>query len=370
MAKLAEYAEIRSTAGIFRDWTTVAVEYNFDTNQMRSFRFQVAEPSAKTFILKPGDRVDVALAGELVIENGLITARQVGFDATRHGVQLDGGSRATPIHHVSVDVPGGGQFRGYGLEAIANRVLQPYGLKFRVENPPEGGKDPFPNVSVRHGESPFTFLSRLATQRGMYMRAEADGTIVAGTPSASSGVTFEEGRNILSANCLINMPYASDVIGRSQQPGSDSLFGKKASEISAKSTMANGLPGHVIKVLADMPLGQKELQTRTNMSAQQIEETALQATIVYQGWLRPDVGGLWNLGELINVKSPMLFPTEGGAQELKVWGVTYSQDANGGTTTAVQLRNKATFSRQSGDAKDAAPFWNQPSTDARPETPT
>ncbi|RYD97543.1 MAG: hypothetical protein EOP50_05630, partial [Sphingobacteriales bacterium] len=70
-------------------------------------------------------------------------------------------SGCTPSGTVTVTVTGGvapyrysinggtGQFRGYKLDAIANSVLKPYGLTFRVQNGSDGWDMPFPNVMVR-----------------------------------------------------------------------------------------------------------------------------------------------------------------------------------------------------------------------------
>lgn len=370
MAKIEEYCEVRTTSGIFRDWTTVAVSYTFgDYATPRKFRLQVAEPSLKTFLLKPEDRVDIALAGQLVIKEGYITDRQVAFDATRHGVQLDGSSKDGQITQVSVDVPGG-QFRGYDIEALGNKVLQPYGLKFRLENPPDGAKEKFPNVAVRQGETPRDFLNRLAKQRGLWLRSDADGTIIAGSKQGGTPVDFQEGRNILSANSHIKWSAAEAVVSRSQQPGSDSLFGKKASEISARSKLGRGISGNVIKVLAEMPLSQKELQLRTNMAAQQLESSLVRVSVVCQGWLKPGSGGLWDLSEKVTVKSPMLFPTESGQMTLRVWGVTYTQDANGGTTTAIEMVNEAAFGQANPNAGASSPLYEPSASQAKPETST
>lgn len=369
MPKSAEICEVRTDGGTFRDWTTVSVTQSFDRAWERSFRLTLAEPSQRALLrLKPSDRVDISLAGQVVIEDGHIYKRDVAFDANRHGVLVEGYSKADLTMRSSADA-GTGQFRGYTLDAIANRVLKPYGLKFRFENPPDGAQEKFPNVAVRYGETPFELISRLASQRGCWLRADPDGTIVAGKKADGGAIKFEEGVNILSATCQIIMPSVARIIVTSQQPGSDSLFGKKASEVQAKSEMSGGPKGTAKKVLAEMPLSQKELQLRTNMEAQAIESSLLRVGITYQGWLNP-AGRLWNLTDSVSVKSPMLFPTESGQMDLKLWGYTYTQDAQGGTVTSIDLVNAKAFAIQYPDAAKTDGFYNQPVTTAQPETPT
>ncbi|MGU3475635.1 phage baseplate assembly protein [Methylobacterium sp. D48H] len=361
--------EVRTESGTYRDWLTVSVSQSFDAAWQRTFRLTCAEPSRSLVQrLLPGARVDIALAGQVVIQEGYIGHRQAAYDANRHGVQVDGFSKAEITRRASADA-GTGQFRGYKVDAIANRLLKPHGLKFRVENGPDGWDTPFPNVIIRHGETPFDAISRLCNQRGLWLRADANGDFVGGAKQGGATAMFEEGLNILSANCSIAMPSVQDIVARSQQPGSDSLFGRKAAEISAKAQMSDGIPGLSRKVLAEMPLSQKELQLRTNMEAQALEADLLRVTLVYQGWLNPN-GELWSLSDFVTVKSPMLFPTADGLMNLKLWGYTYTQTPEGQTTTAIELVNAKAFQQKNPDGQASDGFYNRPVTPAQPEAST
>ncbi|GGC68623.1 hypothetical protein [Chelatococcus reniformis] len=376
MPSVAELCEVRTEAGIFRDWTSVLIQQSYESHFARQCRLQLAEPTAsgkggasvaRVFRLKPGDRTDIALAGKLIIQEGRVKARQASYDATRHGVQVDILSKAGTITDVSVDA-GGGQYRNYSYEAIASSILKPFGLKFRLENPPDGAQERFPNVIVQHGETPFELLARLARQRGLWLKSEADGTIVGGVPDKGSGFTFEEGRNILAASCYIEKPEVTSVIAKSQQPGSDSLFGKEAAQVSARAKMADG-DGQTRTVLAEEPLSQRGAQLRANMEASALIAANLRVSLTYQGWLRPDNGQLWELGEEITVKSPMLFPTDEGQATLRVWAVAYSQETNAGSQTTLDLVNEKAFSLMGGDASRPGPFAPS-ATPAQPETLT
>ncbi len=172
---------------------------------------------------------------------------------------------------------------------------------------------------------------------------------MANRKSGGDTATFVEGQNILAAECAIQMPAVSKIIVNSQQPGSDSLFGKKAAEIQAKSDLSAGVPGIKGIILAEMPLDQQGAIARTNMEAQAIEASRLRVNLTYQGWQKPGSGKLWNLRDSVVVKSPMLFPTESGQMQLKLWGYVYSQDAQGGTTTAIELVNERAFAVRNPD---------------------
>ncbi|POR42691.1 hypothetical protein [Methylobacterium sp. V23] len=362
--------EVRTTDGTYRNWLSVAMTQSFDDrNGFRNFRLICAEPSAVANLrLKPGDRVDIALAGQVVVKEGYIVNRQAAYDANRHVVQIDGYSKGGQTTRASIN-EGTGQFRGYKLEAIANSVLKPHGIKFKVVNPPDGADEPFTNVQVRFGETPFQLISRLCNQRGLWISSEADGTMVAGADTKGGGVTFEEGVNILSANCSIAMPSVQEVIVNAQKPGSDSLFGRKAAEIQAKATM-QGPKGQVRKVLAEMPLNEKELKLRTNMEVQAIEASLVRVSITYQGWLRPGIGGLWELAhDYATIKSPMLFPTESGQMKMKLWSYVYSQSEAGTTTTCEFVSEKA-FEQKAADATKNDGFISNGASLAVPEAVT
>lgn len=362
------YCEVRTDGGTYRDWLSVTVAQSFDQNWSRSFQLTCAEPSAESaFRLKPGDRVDIALAGQVLIKEGFITQRQAAYDGSRHAVQVSGFSKAG-LTTIAAAESGTGQFRGYKVDAIAGAVLKPYGLRFKVEGAPKGWDTPFPQVMIRHGETPFALISRLCNQRGLWLRSEADGTLVAGARQGGERAQFAEGVNILTANCMIEMPGAAELITRAQQAGSDSLFGRKAAEVGAKATLSGGIPGLKSVLLAEMPLNEKEAQLRTDMQAQAIESSRLRVGLTYHGWLKPD-GKLWSLTDYVTVKSPMLFPTKSGQMELRLWGYTYSQ-SEAGTTTTIELVNENAFNVRAQNAKENDGWYNPGATPAQPEAVT
>ena len=315
--------------------------------------------------LVPGTRVDIALAGQPVITKGVIGTRQAAYDANRHGIQLTGYSKADITMKASADA-GTGQFRGYKVDAIANRLLKPYGLKFRVENGPDGWDLPFPNVVIRHGETAWDAISRLCNQRGLWVWAEPNGDLVAGRGKTSrTGILFEEGANILSASCEMNWQGVETAIVDGQMFGSDNLFGRKAAEVSAESKFENGMPGTYRQVLGEMPLSQRELQQRTKMEVMAMQGSMVRVRLSYQGWLNP-AGELWSIADFVTVKSPMLFPVEAGQVDLKLFGYTYSQSPEGQTTTAIEMVNLAAWSMAHPDATKSDGFFNVPTSDPKP----
>jgi prophage tail gpP-like protein len=258
---------------------------------------------------------------------------------------------------VSVDVPGG-QFRGYTLSSIAERILQPLGVRFSLINPPSGADLPFRNVIVAPGESIGNMLMRLAHQRGCWLWTDVNGDILAGNPPGSGTAVLEEGRNILSAASYVENPAAEFVYSRAQTFGSDHLWGRDAAEISSKAEIAgaNAAKGKKIITLAEEPGTQRDTQLRANFEVQAIDSNLRRDTITHRGWFRPGSGTLWKEGDYCTVKSPMLYPHNDGVSNLRVWNVSCSQSDEAGTTTTVELVNDAAYSQQHPDGTKASPY--------------
>lgn len=357
--------EVRSTdGGVYRDWLGVAVEYTYaDTNPLRHFTLTCAEPSSVGKLrLKPGDRVNVTLAGRKVIDNGYVKNRQVGFDPNRHAVQITGISAAGQIQQASVNL---GQYRGYSLSQIGGAVAKQFGVGFRMENPPAGADKTFPNVIPHYGETGWAFLRRLARARGVMLRTDPNGDIVAGVPAGGSGATLEEGVNIISLNCYLEFPWAEQIVGSSQTPGTDQKFGSAAAHIQSTATIPSGAKGMIVRIAADRPLDAQENQTAVDAYAQQILLATVQVTVTHRGWFKPGTTDLWELGDKVTVKSPMAFANDSGKMDLRVFTVTCTQ-SEAGTTTTVVLVSEAVFQRRFPDGNAGDPY-NQAATPAKQE---
>lgn len=362
MPKLEEYCEVRTSNGIFRDWTSVSVRYGIDPSYSRTVTLECAEPMAPgrsgvalvAQRLKPGDRCDVALGGQLVIEGGYIKIRQTAYDAERHAVQVVAVAKSNTIREVSVDTSDGGQFRNYTFQAIANKVLAPAGISLRLVNPPAAANSPFRQVIVQTGETIAELLERLGRQRGLWQWIDVDGTILAGNPAGGSGSTLEEGVNIVQASSYIEYPWADSVVMYSQTSGSDDLWARRAAHIGAETSIPGGDAGKKVIGLAEHADTQQDLQARTDQEAKEINAATHRDLITHKGWYRPGTSALWKPGDGCEVKSPMLYPFAGGKQNLKVWAVTCSQAAQTGTITQVELVNEATFQQQFPDAGGGA----------------
>ncbi len=281
-----------------------------------NFRLICAEPSVLTnFRLKPKDRVEIALAGQVVVAGGYIVNRQTAYDANRHAVQIDGYSKAGQLAKVSINEGTG----SIGATPRRHRKLNPQAIRDQV---PHGGSARRRQREVQQqrdgcgGERARSRSSHgSATKRNVaHLRQERRSGCRWREGRRGNSVTFVEGQNILAANASISMPYVDYVIVGAQHPARTRYSGRRPPRSQAKATMTGGPEGHSRKLLAEMPLTENEAKLRTDMEVKTIQASLFRVTITYAGWLKPGIGGLWDLGDVkqrITVKSPMLLPSMG-----------------------------------------------------------
>lgn len=139
---------------------------------------------------------------------------------------------------------------------------------------------------------------------------------------------------------------------RGQTTGSDDLWAKAAANITSQAQVPGGDAGKKVIGLAEHPDTKADLDVRAQFEAQSIAAATHRDMITHKGWYRPGTSELWKIGDSCVVKSPMLYPFDGGQQTLLVWGVTCSQNDKDGTTTSVELVNKATWAQRFPDGKE------------------
>lgn len=290
--------------------------------------------------LKPLDRVEVALGGVKVL-TGSVTTRQAAMNATSHATQIMGSSRTNGLVTSShIPKQGGGSYDGNTFEQIARSVGEPYGIGFRWKRIPVGADKPFRFVQVMPGESSFKFLERLARQRGAIFNADENGDLVGrdGKPDdEKQTATLEEGKNIVSIVAMMRGDMPSTVGIIASQPGNDNVFGKAAAQVKAEAKNPAVTAYRPLVMVAEEPLTPEEAQRRADNEIRQINWESIVFTVVVNGWFRPD-GELWRPWQPVTVKAPGVVPTSEGRISLFVQSATFAQDANGGSTTTLELR--------------------------------
>lgn len=338
MPRPEEVAEVIVGGTIYRAWTSVQVQIVYD-QATRECVLAVAEPSTgrgwPNLKLKPGDPCEVKLAGQRVIGKGFVIKRQAAFNPAQHGVQIIIGSKTFDTVESSI-IGKSGQFKGYNFEQIAGSVLQPFGIKFRMENPPQSASRKFEDVQVFPGESAWTFLERLARMRNIHLVCDADGNLKGGSAGGGAAIaTLQEGRNLLFGRCLLDdATVFSQIEAVGQGKGGDERWGKAVSQLKERVENSAVQRYRPLKIIAEEPVDKEDLKDRANREKAEQAYTSVDVSVTVQGWLQ-DNGKLWDVGPSVDVYSPLLFPDD--RMNLVIKAVTFSQANEGGTTTTLDL---------------------------------
>ncbi|MDL2409966.1 hypothetical protein PY650_30990 [Rhizobium calliandrae] len=281
--------------------------------------------------IKPGDSATVKLAGQL-FASGHIHERQVAYDANNHSVRVTFASQVQKAVRQSIPLKDG-EFKNYSFQAIANKVLAPVGVVLKALNPPAGWEKPFKYVNIEPDETPFSLLSRLSKYRGVWLRDDKNGGLVAqGNADKKPAAEFVEGRNILSASCLAQNAPDTTVEVTGQQRGDDnSTPAKNRGAFSGKADSSGSNFTTYKRTQADIPADRDDLKQAAGYC--QLLSLSQQVTvrIVYQGWLLSS-GNLPEVFDQISIDSPMLLLK---TSDLQIAEVTFTQDQAGTRTTLI-----------------------------------
>jgi prophage tail gpP-like protein len=328
-----EVAKLTTAYGEFTEWESVWVQHRW-ADSSALFRFTCAEfspmpPRWDLLKLLPGDNVDIDLGGQPAMRTGIITDRQVGYDANSHGVELSGKSFSWVPATSSVDPPR--SFDNMGVVDIARELFPKVVIVGSPNNMPNEHQQSQPH------ESKWDFLETIARPRGIVLGSDEFGNLlVIGDHTMPVSATLIEGVNILKMNCLISIENLYGVYGIVVQvQGHDDMSGAAVSQPELYAT-GTGPAGRVINTPSPSAMRRREeLQLMALNEAKWSEGTRIQASVTVQGWMQPGTNTLWQAGQHVAVSSPMAVIN--GGTELKAQNVTFQQDRNSGTTTTLDL---------------------------------
>lgn len=344
--KSTELAILTVNGQKYQDWESVMVRHAKKEAPFFTFRFTCSEgmPLVKNFAalrIRPGDSCTITLAGELAFA-GLVHTRQVYYDANRHYIEIQGASNVLVLSYASV-VHKTMEQNNVTFEQYAKTLLAPFKINFVVE----GGSLPqikFPRLSVAHGTTVMEALEiPLRALGGVALTSNLKSDLVAIAGPVGGSDTVEEGKNILEGREIIFNPgMAKGIYSGGQKPGGDKEYGAKAAH--AMETVFDQNKGQASisqfapqMIPLEIPAFAKSYLTgRGNADRDWQNEDQITVFVTVQGWLRPS-GGLWKMGQRVNVISPMLIMD--GDEKLDAKVVTFTQDNRGGTRTTLELCN-------------------------------
>jgi prophage tail gpP-like protein len=319
----------------FVDWETVQIQHRW-TEAFPTFKFTTADRVEvpldwRLLQFKPGDECAIYLGPWLAI-TGVITVRQVSYDANQHGVMLQGNGITWYANRASVIHPTG-NFDGKSFVQVANEVIAPTGVGVKII----GNLDstPFERLQVETGETIWNFLERIARPRGIVMGSDHLGNfLLIGDHTYTPVMDLVEGVNIKKAQITIMVEdIYSEYIARGQTAASDGNSGPTAAEQEARAVGSAARYSPKLTPAEQPVWNIAELQKRASNEAVWSEGTIIQATVTVQGWMRPSDGQLWQAGSDIRIWSPM-GPLD---MVLKAQTVTFMQSRAAGTETMLDL---------------------------------
>ena len=337
----------------FQDWESVFVQLRWG-DPYAYFRFTSVErepPSINSTQadvwyqdpqFMPGAQCLIRLGGVPVIK-GYIEVRQVAYDASRHGIELQGKSLTAPVAVSSVNTKSG-SFDGMTWKQVADKVVAPHG----VQVIPIGTLNsiPFDKLQNQPGEAIWDFLERIARPRGIILGSDSFGNFLAIGDHSFPVINTQliEGQNIKAMQCIFTKEHVYNQYDITAQSAAsnDNAF-TAASEIHC-SWGGTGPKGSLLLTPSEQPIKSiQECIDRAKNEALWHEGPQIEATVTVQGWFR-DQSNLWWPGENVFVYSPMC-PLN---MMMKIQNVTFTQDNNSGTQTQL-------FLKQPWALKDNAP---------------
>lgn len=328
---------------MYRDWTSVDVVRRY-TEWFPSFQFDCTEfddmkranPSfsmdayRSNIRIKPGDKVQVLLGGQLAVE-GYVTERHVGYDANNHGVRIVGVGKSFDLTNTSVIPQTAGSYDGKNWEQIARAILGPTGVGLKILGKLDAAV--FERAHILPAEVNAAVLERYARMRKIIIGSTPFGEVLAvGEHQAISQDTLQEGGNIKAANAVLKDDNVyKKIYALGSKPGSDNSFGDDVNKM-VESVDGSSTRNRYLVVPSDVADGEHGLQQRARMQLNFTDGLELVANIVVQGWLRQN-GQLWKDGDYYFVNSPMLILNDLlGCKE-----VTFHQSNAAGTISTLVM---------------------------------
>lgn len=341
-ANPAEIASITANGQTFSEWEWVEFETRVGS-VVAHLRVRVMEvtPPQKNSVysnlkLKPKDSMSATLAGRLVMANGIVSVRQVAYNATTHMVEIIAYSRTLDV---PVFTPPPKQYKNVTLLQFANAITSQVGVKFILDGDNLAGVDKiFPRLSTHLGETALEAIERAARFRNVHLSVDAFGNILAGRASATmtSIADLVEGGNITEARGLMSIDETAAPAGVVMQKSNQSDgSADSAADVAAFAQNPDFGWNRPVTIAGEMQGDQGDAVMRADFQVAYSLGQVVEAFITVPGWLRPD-GTLWceHLKKGVTIFSPMLFPVD--SVMLAIRGVKHRQSNEGGTVSIIE----------------------------------
>jgi prophage tail gpP-like protein len=360
----------------YSGWTSIMVRRAYGAS-CSDFEFASVQPIGSSldfsnWKIAPHDSCAIQLGGILAF-TGFVFVRQSAFNATRRGLIITGRSLTADAVDSSASVDGG-QFKGYGFQALAGALAKQAGVNLVIKGSSPNLSQPFPQFSIAWGETIFSAVERLARMRGLHLTDNANGDWVADvfTPGDPLAGQLIEGRNLLEARASVDGTNSFNIVNiAAQRPGNDQVKGNSTRDNSASVSNPAIRASRRLMMLMEEPGSSQDCAARANMELAQRATDLVDCHCVVQGW-QSTPGVLWDIRKNYSVKSPTL---DLDNYKLTSREVKYTQSSESGTRTEINLCTSQSLAfagtNISPTAQPGEPAYSQgtPSQGATPDQP-
>lgn len=317
-----------------------------------SFELSVANNwthEKKGWIISPLDETIIKIDGETII-TGFVDKISSSFDGKSRSITISGRDRTGDL--VDCSYVGPASLDGITLGAFIQKVISPFGLKFKSEVDLGTKVD---NFKAQQGETCFAFLERALKLRGLLMTSNVQGElIISKVGSKRSTSALHESVNV--NNCSFEfdgMERFSVYMVKGQSSGSEEFSAEQTSQVSSSYKDVDVSRYRPLIIMAEGNVDSALAQQRAKWES--ITRSAKSSTLKVgvKGWKRKD-GTLWVPNEIVHFESTYF----GFNLDLLISEIVYEQDSSGGTRCEMTLERSDAY-QMLGKAKETRDIWKE-----------
>lgn len=318
---------------IFPYWKTANVSKRIDAiSSFFTLDLTNTKGNLEELTLDSDQKVALKLYGKQIV-SGYIDTMEPGFSKDGCIVSIAGRDNTGDLVDCSVDL-NQSEFNGLNLRQIAEQLCAPVDIAVRSDFSGQA----VPSFKIDPGESIFEALERASKLWGVLFRPDGLGNLeIQKIGNKYASTPLIEGLNMQPSSASYDSSERfSDytVIGQDMAPppggkNSEQIFGR------AKDKGVRFRPKIII---AGSSLTQSQATALAEWEATVRAARALTVTVETNGWVQAD-GSLWDVNELIKVKSPRL----GIDAYMLSSGVDFSYAEKEGAKAAIELTRLDAF---------------------------
>jgi len=301
--KLAEQVALRVGGQLYDVWTSITISRSLDS-LAGTFEFQLANrlrDQDAPLSIKAGDRCQVMIGGEVAMD-GWVDRKGPTRSDSDAGISISGRDRTGDLADCSA-IAKPGSWANMSIEAIANELTKPFGIKVTAKTS-TGGR--IPKFALQPSETVQAAIERLLRFRGLLMQPTATGDLEIITPETGApATTLAIGVNIKSIEATHDHSERfSDYLVKGQSVGDDKKHGKTVSQVKGEAKDSAIKRYRPLMVVAEDQVDGASASSRAKFEAGVRAGKGVSAEIVVLGWRVTAGGKLWRPNVPVTVKAP------------------------------------------------------------------